>query len=95
MFSGLPCKFIVLTRCTVVMRHKCTSIENIFQNVEGYRVGMPKPQELVVGMKGYQTLVIPFLHLLLYMTSFCGLCYKTTGNSMVKRTKNVEMVLLV
>ena len=21
------------------MRHKCTSIENIFQNVEGYRVG--------------------------------------------------------
>ena len=56
---------------------------------------MPKPQELVVGMKGYQTLVIPFLHLLLYMTSFCELCYKTTGNSMVKRTKYVEMVLLV
>ena len=55
---------------------------------------MPKPQELVVGMKGYQTLVIPFLHLL-YMISFCGLGYKTTGNSMVKRTKNVEMVLLV
>ena len=36
---GMYVFWIVLTRCTVVMRHKCTSIENIFQNVEGYRVG--------------------------------------------------------
>ena len=37
----------------------------------------------------------PSLHLLLNLTSFCGLCYETTGKSTSKQQNDVGMGLLV